>query len=110
MTCAMCKLATGAHGFGVPEPVYEDDVATVLVDSAPGRRGQALIIPKHHIRTLLELDERTGMHLFKLGMRAALSLGSEDEALQVSLESAPNAHDSHVHLRIAPFKSEGGAA
>jgi diadenosine tetraphosphate (Ap4A) HIT family hydrolase len=106
----MCKLASGSHGFGVAEPVYEDDVATVLVESAPGRRGQALIIPKHHIRTLVELDERTGMHLFKLGMRAALSLGSRDEALQVLLESPPNAGDFHVHLRIAPFKTEGGAA
>jgi hypothetical protein len=41
------------------------------------------------------------MHLFKLGMRAALSLGgTPGDDLQVLLEGDVAAEDPHVHVRV----------
>ena len=104
MTCPLCDWAEAGRGPEVgSELVYADDVAVVLVDSAPSRRRQAWVIPKAHYRALSDMDERTGLHLFKLGMRAALSLGvGEGEELQVLLEGATPAPDAHVHVRVYP--------
>jgi hypothetical protein len=81
--------------------VYEDDVAVVLVDGAPSKRTQAWVVPKAR-RTTAGVDERTGMHLFKLGMRAAQSLlMSASDEVQVLLEGLTTA-DPHVLVRILP--------
>jgi len=120
MSCAMCKRvdAASARDEGV-RPVYADEVAVVLVDAAPARRKQALVIPRTHYRALTELDEKTGVHLIKLGMRAALSLDARPEDdLEVRLESAQleaGGDDTHVHVRVyaraelvrEPIPSEG---
>lgn len=105
MTCALCDLVRHPRGLRSGEhPVYEDEVAMVLVDSAPARREQALVIPKAHYRVLSELDERTGMHLVKLGMRAAKSLGmSQGGDVQVLLEGdaeGEEGEETHVHVRV----------
>jgi diadenosine tetraphosphate (Ap4A) HIT family hydrolase len=102
MSCALCNWVRDPRGLGAGgRSVYEDDVATVLVDSAPARRAQAWVIPKAHTRGLAELDARTGQHLLKLGRRAALSLGlSPGEDLEVSLDD-DTAHDEpHVHVVV----------
>jgi diadenosine tetraphosphate (Ap4A) HIT family hydrolase len=100
MSCPLCERARDARNYGGGElPVYEDAVATVLVDAA--RRGQAWVIPKVHYRTLSDLDERTEHHLRKLGQRAALSLGASDEKpAQVVLDDDLTAADPHIHVRV----------
>ena len=105
MSCALCELVRDPHGLGTAaygRSVYEDDVATVLVDGAPARRGQAWVIPKAHVRGVSDLDERTGKHLLKLGRRAALSLGlaATEEEVQVSLEDDGAGDDRHVRVRV----------
>jgi diadenosine tetraphosphate (Ap4A) HIT family hydrolase len=102
MTCALCKWVSEprAHGAGEP-PVYEDELAMVMVESAPARRGQAWVIPKAHYRAVSELDEQTGLHLLKLGMRAARALGAADgEDVQLLFEGPAAAADPHVHVRV----------
>jgi diadenosine tetraphosphate (Ap4A) HIT family hydrolase len=104
MTCALCDRVGAASAANEnSQPVYEDEVAIVLVDSAPARRQQAWVIPKTHYRALADMDERTGVHLIKLGMRAARSLGADtDDELEVLMESATADADSHVHVRVYP--------
>lgn len=100
-TCALCEWVRDPHGRGGGHSVYEDEVALVLVDGAPARRGEAWVIPKAHYNGLSDLDERTGLHLFKLGMRAALSLGgTPGDDVQVLLEGDVAAKDPHVHVRV----------
>jgi diadenosine tetraphosphate (Ap4A) HIT family hydrolase len=107
MSCALCERVDAATASQQGErPVYADEVAVVLVSPAPARRKEAWVIPRTHYRALAELDEKTGVHLIKLGMRAALSLGTRaDDQLEVLLESAPldrGSPDSHVHVRVYP--------
>ena len=102
MSCALCQRVREplAHGAG-ERPVYEDELAIVLVESAPARRGQAWVIPKAHYRAVTELDEQTGLHLLKLGMRAALSLGvSAEDDVHVVLEGTAEDSEPHLHVRV----------
>jgi diadenosine tetraphosphate (Ap4A) HIT family hydrolase len=110
MTCSLCERVDAASAAGESSPpVYEDEIAIVLVDSAPARRQEAWVIPKTHYSALTEMDERTGVHLVKLGMRAALSLGAaSDDELEVLLESATEDADSHVHVRVYPRNAPPG--
>jgi len=107
MDCTYCEWIRDPRGRGSESrSVYEDEVALVLV--APGRRGQAWVIPKAHYNGLSDLDESIGQHLFKLGMRAALSLGgTPGDDLQVLLERDGTARDPHVHVRVC--RKGGGA-
>ena len=102
MSCALCELLRDPRGYGAgSHSVYEDEVATVLVDSAPARRQQALVIPKAHYRALAELDEHTSVHLLKLGMRAARSLGmSAASDVRVMIEGDTPGTEPHVHVRV----------
>ena len=102
MSCALCELVRDPRGLGAGgRSVYEDDVATVLVDSAPSRREQAWVIPKAHYRALAELDERTSVHLLKLGMRAARALGmSAASDVRVLIEGEAKGEEPHVHVRV----------
>lgn len=102
MTCALCEWVRDPRGLGAGgRSVYEDDVATVLVDSAPARRSEAWVIPKAHYRGLSELDPRTGMHLLKLGRRAALALGvPAGDDVQVALDDDAGHDEPHVHVRV----------
>ena len=100
MDCAYCEWVRDPDGRGSgSRAVYEDEVALVLV--APSRRAQAWVIPKAHCPGVADLDEQTGLHLFKLGMRAALSLGgTPGEDLQVLLERDDASKAPHVHVRV----------
>jgi diadenosine tetraphosphate (Ap4A) HIT family hydrolase len=109
MSCALCQWVHEplAHGAG-ERPVYEDELAMVLVESAPARRGQAWVIPKVHYRAVSELDEQTGLHLLKLGMRAARALGAAaGDDVQLLLEGATAASETHVHVRVVRTASRG---
>jgi len=101
MSCALCQWVREplAHGAG-ERPVYEDELAMVLVESAPARRGQAWVIPKAHYRAVSELDEHTGLHLLKLGMRAARALGAAAGDVQLLIEGPAADSDPHVHVRV----------
>jgi diadenosine tetraphosphate (Ap4A) HIT family hydrolase len=107
MNCAYCEWVRDPRGRGSENrSVYEDDVALVLV--APSHRAQAWVIPKAHYNNLSNLDERTGQHLFKLGMRAALSLGgTPGDDLLVLLEGDAAAKDPHVHVRVCRKRGRG---
>jgi diadenosine tetraphosphate (Ap4A) HIT family hydrolase len=82
--------------------VYEDEVAVVLVDGAPSRRSEAWVVPKAQHEAAAGVDERTGMHLFKLARRAAQSLlVSASDEVQVLLEGLKSA-DPYVLVRVLP--------
>jgi diadenosine tetraphosphate (Ap4A) HIT family hydrolase len=108
MDCAYCEWVRDPRGRGSGNrSVYEDEVALVLV--APSQRAEAWVIPKQHQSGLSDLDDRMGLHLFKLGMRAALSLGgTPGDDLQVVLERDGAARDPHVHVRVRR-KARGGS-
>lgn len=102
--CVFCDLVAGKAPASV---VYEDDATLVFLDIGPVNPGHMLIIPKAHAAGLADLDEETGAHLFRVGMRLATALrqsGVRCDGVNIFLADGEAAFQEvfHVHLHVFP--------
>ena len=102
--CIFCDLIAGR---GAASIVYEDDQVVALLDIAPVNPGHILVIPKQHFANLADLDESTGMHLFKVAQRMAQTIrnaGLRCEGVNLFLADDAAAFQEvfHVHMHIIP--------
>jgi histidine triad (HIT) family protein len=114
--CTFCDLVAG---HGAISPVYEDDRVLAFLDIAPANLGHTLVIPKQHFSQLADMDEATGMHLFKVTQRVAQAVrrsGVRCEGVNLLLADGAAASQEvfHVHMHVVPrfagddFKIEAG--
>lgn len=61
--CIFCKIIKGE----IPSyTIYEDEYIKAFLDVNPNSNGHTLIIPKKHIENILDMDEKTITHIFKI--------------------------------------------
>ncbi len=102
--CDFCNIAKGT----VPESlVYSDEKVLAFMDIQPVNPGHVLVIPKAHASGLSDLDEETGAHMFKVGMRLADAVkrsGVKCEGINLLLSDGRAAFQEifHVHLHVIP--------
>lgn len=77
------------------------------MDIQPVNPGHVLVIPKAHASGLSDLDEETGAHMFKVGMRLADAVkrsGVKCEGINLLLSDGRAAFQEifHVHLHVIP--------
>jgi histidine triad (HIT) family protein len=102
--CIFCDIVKGT----VPESVvYYDEKVLAFMDIQPVNPGHVLVIPKVHASGLPDLDEETGAHMFKVGMRVANAVkrsGVKCEGVNLLLSDGRAAFQEilHVHLHIIP--------
>jgi histidine triad (HIT) family protein len=107
--CIFCELVAGR---GAISPVYEDDQVLAFLDVAPANPGHTLVIPKQHFTHLVDMDEATGMHLFKVTQRLAQAVrqsGVHCEGVNLLLADGAAASQEvfHVHMHVVPrFKGD----
>ena len=108
--CVFCKIVNGI----VPESVvYTDEKVLAFMDIQPVNPGHVLVIPKAHASGLSNLDEETGAHMFKVGMRVADAVkrsGVKCEGINLLLSDGRAAFQEilHVHLHVIPrFEGDG---
>ncbi len=87
--------------------VHADEMVTAFMDTQPVNPGHVLIVPNAHASFLSSLDERTGAHLFVVGMRIAAALrrsGLRCEGTNLFLADGEAAFQEvfHVHLHVIP--------
>jgi histidine triad (HIT) family protein len=63
--CIFCEIVAGKAPASI---VYQDDVVIVVMDIRPVNPGHLMVIPKQHVAYMSEMDEDTGMHLFRIAM------------------------------------------
>jgi histidine triad (HIT) family protein len=102
--CIFCELVAGR---GAISPVYEDDQVLAFLDVTPANPGHTLVIPKHHFTYLADMDEQTGMHLFKVAQRVAQAVrqsGLRCEGVNLLLADGAAAFQEvfHIHMHIVP--------
>jgi histidine triad (HIT) family protein len=102
--CVFCDLVAGR---GAVSPVYEDDQVLAFLDVAPVNPGHTLVIPKQHFTHLADMDEATGMHLFKVAQRLAQAVrrsGVRCEGVNLLLADGAAAFQEvfHVHMHVVP--------
>jgi histidine triad (HIT) family protein len=73
--CIFCNIIAGKASASI---VYEDDIVIALMDIQPVNTGHLMIIPKKHVAEMSEMDEDTGMHLFKIAMRLNQAIRQSD--------------------------------
>ena len=102
--CIFCAIVAKEAPASI---VYEDDVVCSFLTIGPVNPGHLLVIPKQHTPSLADLDEVTGMHLFKVTMQMAKALrysGLQCEGINLFLADGEAAFQDvfHVHMHVFP--------
>ncbi len=105
-SCIFCKIAAGQ----IPAHVlYQDDNVLCLLDVQPVVRGHALVIPRRHVRNVLEIP---GLELAKVAahlpaLSRAIIAAVAAPACHVLLNNGAAAMQSveHLHFHIIPRRA-----
>ncbi len=96
--------------------VYQDEKVSAFMDIQPINPGHVLVIPNQEVASLIDLDEETGAHLFRIGHRIAKALrqsGLKCEGVNLFLADGQAAEQDvfHLHLHVLPrFRGDGIAS
>ena len=107
--CIFCEIIAGNAPASI---IYQDDLVIVFLDINPVNPGHTLVVPRAHHAYLNDMDEATGMHLFKATMRMAKAIrksGIDCEGINLFLADGEAAFQDvfHTHMHIIPrFKGD----
>jgi histidine triad (HIT) family protein len=106
--CVFCEIVAGTSPASV---VHEDEVSLVIMTIGPVNPGHVLVLPKIHAPYLADLDEMTGMHLFRIAMRVSAAIrasGVRCEGINLFLADGEAAFQEvfHAHLHVFPRFAE----
>jgi histidine triad (HIT) family protein len=100
--CIFCKIAAGE----IPcKKIYEDDELLAFHDAAPQAPVHFLLIPKRHIRNIMELESRdiplAGRLLHK-AQELAVDLGCAEKGARfvVNCKSDGGQTVDHLHIHV----------
>ena len=101
--CIFCKIITGER----PGQIVDQDERTVaFMDIAPATRGHALVVPRRHVRDLLEIDDddlaATISAARRLARRMSVHLETDGVNLINSCGSAAWQTVFHFHIHVIP--------
>ena len=102
--CIFCQIVAGCS----PASIFYDDAEVLgFMTIGPVNDGHAMIIPKHHVAYLAELDESTGQHLFTVTQRTAAAIRSSGlrcEGVNLFLADGEAALQEvfHLHMHVFP--------
>lgn len=86
--------------------VYRDAHCAAFMDINPITRGHVLVVPRHSVATLAELDADARRHLWetahRVGRAQQRALGSRAQHLLVNDGRAASQTVPHVHLHVIP--------
>jgi histidine triad (HIT) family protein len=102
--CVFCDIVAGNAPVSV---VYQDDIVITIMTIGPVNPGHVMVIPRKHVPYLADMDEETGMHLFRIAMRierAIWNSGVQCEGTNMFLADHEAAFQEvfHLHLHIIP--------
>ena len=92
--------------------VYEDDTVIDIMTIGPVNPGHVMVIPRRHYPYMRDMDEDTGMHLFKITLRmeqAIRTSGVRCEGINLFLADGQAAFQDvfHLHMHVFPrFKGD----
>ena len=102
--CIFCAIVAGKAPASM---VYEDQTVCSFLTLGPVNPGHLLVIPKQHAPLLADLDDETGMHLFKVTMDISKALrhsGLQCEGVNLFLADGEAAFQEvfHLHMHVFP--------
>jgi len=102
-SCIFCKIANKE----IPgKIVYEDDFCLAFLDLSQVTPGHTLVIPKAHVKNILEADPALAGHLFevvtKLSQKIVKSLGASGCNILSNANEIAGQSVMHFHVHIIP--------
>lgn len=101
--CIFCKIVKGE----IPGTLlYEDNTVLSFLDIAPAAKGHALVIPKQHYKTLLDIPHEELQALItavqKVGAAIMTATGAQGFNVLQSNEKVAGQVIQHAHFHIIP--------
>ena len=105
--CLFCEIAAGSRAAPV---VFESPDAVAFLDHRPLFPGHALLIPKTHIATLVDLPAVGIGPFFTIAQRLAQAMetGLGAEGSFVAINNRVSQSVAHLHIHIVPRKKKDG--
>lgn len=108
--CIFCKIISGEIS---SSKVYEDDQILAFLDITQTTPGHTLIIPKKHVRNVLEMDAELASETFSRLPKIARALKKATDAPAMNIinnnEEIAGQSVFHAHIHLVPrYGSEDG--
>ncbi|HER6612069.1 TPA: HIT family protein [Streptococcus pyogenes] len=105
--CIFCSIIQG----DIPSSkVYEDEQVLAFLDISQTTKGHTLVIPKQHVRNLLEMTAETASHLFARIPKIACAIQSATGATAMNIinnnEALAGQTVFHAHVHLVPRYNE----
>lgn len=112
MECIFCNIAKDNIK---TQKLFENDVAFAILDIHPKAKGHAMVIPKAHVETLLQLpDQQVGAFFLavkKMTAHIAKTLKPNGFTLGINHGEVSGQAVGHLHFHIIPrWKGDGGGS
>jgi diadenosine tetraphosphate (Ap4A) HIT family hydrolase len=98
--CIFCQIIDGKAEVST---AYEDDTVIAIMTIGPINPGHMMVIPRKHFASMRDMDEDTGMHLFKITLRmeqAIRNSGVRCEGINLFLADGEAALQDVFHLHM----------
>ena len=109
MDCVFCKIISGY----IPSfKIYEDEYTLAFMDIAKDVDGHIVVIPKAHIKSILDCDVGTLNHLMltvkKIANHLVDNCGYDGVNLLNASDESAGQSVPHFHIHIIPRKNNDG--
>ena len=106
MDCIFCKIVKGE----IPSyKIYEDDYTLSFLDIAKDIDGHLLVVPKNHVKNILDSDEETLGHVMatvkKISNHLVEKCGYDGVNLLNASDESAGQTVAHLHIHIIPRKN-----
>ncbi|MBP3611360.1 MAG: HIT family protein [Lachnospiraceae bacterium] len=98
-SCIFCKIVKGEIPSSV---IYEDDNVKVILDIAPSAKGHAILLVKHHVADIFELDAELAGKIFAVVPKVAAAIKAElgCDGMNILQNNGVEAGQTVFHLHI----------
>lgn len=105
--CIFCAIIAGTTPAHV---VAATDEAIAFLDTRPLFPGHTLVVPRHHVDTLLDLEEASVGPLFSFVRRvaAAVERGLLADGVFVANNNRVSQSVPHLHVHVVPRRKKDG--
>lgn len=106
--CIFCSIIQG----DIPSSkVYEDEQVLAFLDISQTTPGHTLVIPKKHVRNMLDMDAETASQTFaripKIARAVQKAMGAPAMNIINNNESLAGQTVFHAHIHLVPRYNEG---
>jgi histidine triad (HIT) family protein len=105
--CVFCRIAAGEIK---SHTVYEDERIIVFLDNGPLFAGHALVCPKEHVDTMLDLSSDLMQPLFGTTQMVARAVekGLDAEGTLIAVNNKVSQSVPHLHVHVIPRRRKDG--